>query len=127
MVPGVWAIAWLLLHGAARVRGVDTIVVPSASGAVGTALAALAESISDVTLIGVVGSASRLEEARRAGYPQTFVRDDHLVDKVLVRLDTDGQAVHRLCLGDEGRRSLGVWVRTANAMIRSMTPARSSR
>ena len=39
VVPGVWATAWLLLHEAARVRDGDTILVHSASGAVGTAIA----------------------------------------------------------------------------------------
>lgn len=82
-VPGVWATAWLLLHEAARIRDGDTILVHSASGAVGTAVAALARSIPGVTLIGVVGAASRLEEAKRAGYQHVFVRDEYLVDAVL--------------------------------------------
>ena len=86
VVPGVWATAWLLLHEAARVRAGDTILVHSASGGVGTAVAALTAAIPDTTLIGVVGSASRLEEAKRAGYPHAFVRDEHLVDTVLARL-----------------------------------------
>lgn len=90
VVPGVWATAWLLLHEAARIRGGDTLLVHSASGAVGTALAALTERIPDTTLIGVVGSASRLEEAKRAGYPQVFVRNDQLVDKILARVGSNG-------------------------------------
>ncbi|MET4705970.1 zinc-binding dehydrogenase [Frigoribacterium sp. UYMn621] len=90
VVPGVWATAWLLLHEAARIRGGDTILVHSASGAVGTALAALTEAIPDTTLIGVVGSTSRLEEAKRAGYPQVFVRNDQLVDNILARIGSNG-------------------------------------
>ncbi|MET3176512.1 UNVERIFIED_ORG: NADPH2:quinone reductase [Arthrobacter sp. UYCu721] len=90
VVPGVWATAWLLLHEAARVRDGDTILVHSASGAVGTALAALAGTIPDATLIGVVGTASRLEDARRAGYRNAFIRDSHLVDAVLARLGGSG-------------------------------------
>lgn len=92
VVPGVWATAWLLLHEAARVRDGDTILVHSASGAVGTAIAALAGAIPDTTLIGVVGNASRLEYARRAGYRNVFVRDGHLVDAVLTQLG--GSAVN---------------------------------
>lgn len=90
VVPGVWATAWLLLHEAARVRDGDTILVHSASGAVGTAIAALAQSIPDTTLIGIVGSTSRLDEARRAGYQHAFVRDERLVEKVLAELGSDG-------------------------------------
>ena len=82
VVSGVWATAWLLLHEAARIRGGDAILVHSASGAVGTAVAALARSIPGVTLIGVVGAATRIEEAERAGYQHVFVRDEHLVDSV---------------------------------------------
>jgi len=78
------------VHEAARVRDGDTILVHSASGAVGTAIAALAGAIPDTTLIGVVGTASRLEDARRAGYRHAFVRDDHLVDAVLTRLGGSG-------------------------------------
>jgi len=90
VAPGVWATAWLLVHEAARVRDGDTILVHSASGAVGTAIAALAGAIPDTTLIGVVGTASRLEDARRAGYRHVFVRDGHLVDAVLARLGGSG-------------------------------------
>lgn len=90
VVPGVWATAWLLLHEAARVRDGDTVLVHSASGAVGTAIAVLAGAIPDITLIGVVGSTSRLEEAKRTGYRHVFVRDEHLVDAVLTRLGGAG-------------------------------------
>lgn len=90
VVPGVWATAWLLVNEAARVRDGDTILVHSASGAVGTAIAALAGAIPGTTLIGVVGAASRLEDAKSAGYQHVFVRDDHLVDAVLTRLGGTG-------------------------------------
>ncbi|KFF58391.1 hypothetical protein JF66_18910 [Cryobacterium sp. MLB-32] len=90
VVPGVWATAWLLLNEAARVRDGDTILVHSASGAVGTAIAALAGAIPRTTLVGVVGAASRLEDAKAAGYQHAFVRDDHLVDGVLTKLGGTG-------------------------------------
>ncbi|WP_104129453.1 zinc-binding dehydrogenase [Cryobacterium sp. N21] len=90
VVPGVWATAWLLVNEAARVRDGDTLLVHSASGAVGTTIAALAEAIPDTTLIGVVGAASRLEDAKSAGYQHAFVRDDHLVDAVLTQLGGTG-------------------------------------
>lgn len=82
VVPGVWSTAWLLLHEAARVRAGDAILAHSASGAVGTAIAALAATVAKTTLIGVVGSASRVDEAKLAGYPHVFVRDEHLVEAI---------------------------------------------
>ncbi|WEO78299.1 zinc-binding dehydrogenase [Cryobacterium sp. SO2] len=90
VVPGVWTTAWLLLHEAARVRAGDTVLVHSAAGAVGAAIAAIAAAIPDTTLVGVVGAASRIEDARRAGYQHVFVRDGHLVDAVLTRLGGSG-------------------------------------
>jgi NADPH2:quinone reductase len=86
VVPGVWATAWLLLHDAARVRAGDTILVHSASGGVGAAIAALANAIADIRLIGVVGSARRLDDAKRAGYALAFVRGENLAEDVLARL-----------------------------------------
>lgn len=91
VVPGVWSTAWLLLHEAARARPGDSILVNSASGGVGTAVAALAELMSEVTLIGVVGSVGRLVKARRVGYQQAFTRDEQLVD--LVRESTGHRGV----------------------------------
>lgn len=90
VVPGVWATAWLLVNEAARVRDGDTLLVHSASGSVGTAIAALASAICNTTLIGVVGTASRLEAARSAGYQHILVRDDNLVEEVLTRLSGSG-------------------------------------
>ncbi len=89
-VPGVWATAWLLLHDAARVRAGDTVLVHSASGAVGTAIATLARALPQITLIGVVGAASRIEAARRAGYQHVYVRDDRLADVLRARLGGTG-------------------------------------
>jgi NADPH2:quinone reductase len=82
VVPGVWSTAWLLLHEAARVRPGDTILVYSASGAVGTAIATPPATFTNTTLLGVVGSVSRVDEAKLAGYPQVFVRDEHFVDAI---------------------------------------------
>lgn len=82
VVPGVLSTAWLLLHEAARVRAGDTILVHSASGAVGTAIAAIAATIKKTRLLGAVGSPRRIEDATLAGYPHAFVRDEHLVDAV---------------------------------------------
>lgn len=90
VVPGVWSTAQLLLHEAARARRGDIIVVHSASGAVGAAVAALARRIPDVTLLGVVGSPARLDGARRIGYEDAFVRDDRLAEMIRARLDGRG-------------------------------------
>lgn len=86
VVPGVWATAWLLLHEAARVREGDIILVHSASGAVGTAIATLAHAIPKIVLIGVVGAPNRVAAAERAGYQHPLVRDEHLADAVHTRL-----------------------------------------
>ena len=113
VVPGVWATAWLLVHEAARVRNGDTILVHSASGAVGTAIAALAGAFPETILIGVVGTASRLEAARSAGYQRALVRDDNLVDEVLTSM---GGAGVNIVLDPQGT----AWL---DADLRMLAPA----
>lgn len=82
IVPGALTTAELLVHDFARIRSGDTVVVHSASGAVGTAIAALLRLLGDVTLIGVVGARERIPAAERAGYGRVIARGADLVDTV---------------------------------------------
>lgn len=81
-VPGAMTTAALLLDRFARIRPGDSILVHSASGSVGHAVAALARRQGDVRLIGSVGAPSRVAMATRAGYDAAFVRGDGLARDV---------------------------------------------
>jgi len=74
VVPGAMTTAHLLLHHFGRIRSGDNIVVHSASGAVGSAVAQLASQMERVRLVGVVGSTSRIAPAVTAGYEAAFTR-----------------------------------------------------
>ncbi|HET6742772.1 MAG TPA: zinc-binding alcohol dehydrogenase family protein [Kribbella sp.] len=82
VVPGALTTAELLVHDYARIQPHDVIAVHSAAGAVGAAIAPLARLVGDVTLIGIVGSTSRLESALQAGYDSAHVRGPGLVASV---------------------------------------------
>ena len=82
VTPGALTTAELLVHDYARVRAGDTVVVSSASGAVGVAIALLARSLGDVALIGVVGAHERRAAAERAGFDHVAVRGPSLVHTV---------------------------------------------
>lgn len=79
-VPTAWATAELLLrHLPSGLAGPDApsrVLVHSAAGGVGQALAALAPLHGVDELVGVVGSASRVDTAAAWGYPTVLVRDD---------------------------------------------------
>jgi NADPH2:quinone reductase len=81
-VPGALTTAELLLHDVARIRADDVIVVHSAAGAVGSAIATLARDSGATRLLGVVGAPSRASAALAAGYETVFVRSEGLADKV---------------------------------------------
>ncbi len=93
VAPGVLTTAELLLSTFARVRAGDVIVVHSAGGAVGEAVAALSRSLAMVTLVGVTGSRERAAAALRSGYDASFVRTDGLADAVRSHLDGRGADV----------------------------------
>jgi NADPH2:quinone reductase len=80
--PGALATAVLLHDHAARVRAGDLVLVHSAAGAVGRALADVARVRSGARLIGAVGAASRVDAAHGAGYPDVVVRSDTLAADV---------------------------------------------
>lgn len=93
ILPGVYTTAQLLLHEFGRVRPGDTIVVHSASGAVGTAIAVLAQQLPGIRLIGVVGTPTRLDGAVRAGYDEVFVRDGELARSLRESLGSRGAEI----------------------------------
>ncbi|HEY3559557.1 MAG TPA: zinc-binding alcohol dehydrogenase family protein [Kribbella sp.] len=103
MVPGVLTTAELLLYDLARVRTGDAIVVHSASGAVGAAIAQLSRLHGEIDLIGAVGAANRAEAAERVGYKTVVVRGPGLADHV--RRHRDGRGVD-VVLDSQGTRWL---------------------
>lgn len=92
-VPGTFGTAMLLVHEAARVRSGDAIVVHSASGAVGSAIAPLARLAGATTLIGVVGAESRLADAEGSGYDEVFVRGTGLLEELRAALPAGADIV----------------------------------
>ena len=80
--PAAVATAVLLVTEAARVRPGETILVQSASGGVGQAVAAVARRHGAGRVLGVVGSAGRVPDALAAGYDAVFVRGPGLADEV---------------------------------------------
>ncbi len=76
--PGTLLTAELLLSDAGRLQPGEVVLVHSAAGGVGHAVAALAVAKGARAIVGTVGAASRVEQARRAGYSEVFVRDQHL-------------------------------------------------
>ncbi len=72
--PGALVSAALLIDTFGRLRANEAVLVHSAAGAVGAALAQIARHRGAGTLVGMVGSASRVETAQQHGYDAVFVR-----------------------------------------------------
>ena len=72
----------LLLTDVARLQPGERVLMHSASGGVGTAVAQLASVLGAAQRIGTVGRAGKAEEARRAGWDDVLVRDGHLAEAV---------------------------------------------
>ncbi|MDX6256875.1 MAG: NADPH:quinone reductase [Frankiales bacterium] len=81
--PGALTAAALLLDRIARFRPGDHLLVHSAAGAVGAAVAQLARLGGVGHLVGVVGSESRQGPAHKLGYDAVFVRGPGLAQEVL--------------------------------------------
>jgi NADPH2:quinone reductase len=88
--PGAMTTAVLLLDEIARLRPGDSLLVHSAAGAVGQAVADLARLRGVGDLVGTVGAPSRQEAAYRAGYGLVVVRDEHLAQTVRQHLSGRG-------------------------------------
>lgn len=80
--PVVLTTAWLLLSQAGRLAPGETLLVHSAGGGVGTALARLAPSLGVGRLIGTVSNPDRVDGVLSAGYDACVVRDDTMVTTV---------------------------------------------
>ncbi|BCJ37332.1 NADPH:quinone reductase [Actinocatenispora thailandica] len=80
--PAVLATGYLLLTQAARFRAGDRVLVHSASGGVGSAVAQLVPVLGGGQLIGTVGRASKVPTAIDAGYAAAFARDANYPDRV---------------------------------------------
>lgn len=80
--PGTLTTAALLLGPTGRLRTGDSVLVHSAAGGVGQALASLARLYGAGLVLGTVGSAARAAAAEKAGYDAALVRGEGLVDRV---------------------------------------------
>ncbi|WP_199240321.1 MULTISPECIES: zinc-binding dehydrogenase [Kribbella] len=86
--PGTLTTAALLLN---RLQPGESVLVHSAAGGVGQALASLARLRGAGLLLGTVGGASRVQAAEKAGYDAALIRGDGLVEAVRER--TGGRGV----------------------------------
>ncbi|GAA3561026.1 quinone oxidoreductase family protein [Kribbella ginsengisoli] len=82
VAPGTLTTAALLLGPTGRLREGDSVLVHSAAGGVGQALASLARLHGAGLLLGTVGGAGRAAAAEKAGYDAVVVRGDGIVDRV---------------------------------------------
>ncbi|MEU7838839.1 MULTISPECIES: zinc-binding dehydrogenase [unclassified Nonomuraea] len=89
--PMVFTTALLLLTDAARLGSTDSVLVHSASGGVGSALAQVAPTVGGGLLIGTVGRPNKVDSARKSGYDIAIARGDDLVEAV--RAATGGKGV----------------------------------
>ena len=90
IAPGALTTAALLVEQFGRVRDGDVVMVHSAAGAVGTAVAAIARTLPGVVLIGTVGDDTRTAAARAAGYDHVLTRRLDLADRVSLSLARRG-------------------------------------
>lgn len=88
---GALATAVLLVEDFARVRAGDSVLVHSAAGGVGRAVAQVARLAGADRCVGTVGSTDRVAAARDAGYDAIVVRDATLAEAV--RAATHGRGV----------------------------------
>ncbi|WP_433435465.1 quinone oxidoreductase family protein [Nonomuraea sp. CA-141351] len=89
--PMVFSTALLLLTDAARLASAESVLVHSAGGGVGSALAQLVPVLGGSLLIGTVGRPDKVDAARQSGYDIAFARGADLVD--LVHAATEGNGV----------------------------------
>lgn len=80
--PGALTTAALLVDQFGQVRDGDVVMVHSAAGAVGTAVAAIARTYPGVVLVGTVGDDTRTAAARVAGYDVVLTRGPDLAHRI---------------------------------------------
>lgn len=76
--PLMLSTALLLLTDVARFEPGETVLMHSASGGIGSAVAQLVPALGGGRLIGTVGRAEKIDEAKQLGWDVALVRDDHL-------------------------------------------------
>lgn len=89
--PMVFSTALLLLTDAARLGPGENVLVHSAGGGVGSALAQLVPELGGGLRIGTVGRTDKIASARKSGYDAAFARGDDLAEAV--RTATGGSGV----------------------------------
>ncbi|MEU7890518.1 zinc-binding dehydrogenase [Microbispora bryophytorum] len=89
--PMMFSTALLLLTDSARLGPGDNVLVHSASGGVGSALAQLVPAIGGGLLIGTVGRPDKVASAQKSGYDVVIARGDGLIEAV--RAATGGGGV----------------------------------
>ncbi|MEW9528735.1 zinc-binding alcohol dehydrogenase family protein [Microbispora sp. NPDC049125] len=89
--PITFSTALLLLTGSARLAPGENVLVHSAGGGVGSALAQLAPAMGGGLLIGTVGRPDKIASARQSGYDVVIARGDGLSEAV--RAATGGGGV----------------------------------
>lgn len=80
--PLMLSTALLLLTDVARFRAGETVLMHSASGGVGTAIAQLVPALGGGRRIGTVGREDKVADAKRSGWDVVLVRDDDLAASV---------------------------------------------
>ncbi|RZU11167.1 NADPH:quinone reductase-like Zn-dependent oxidoreductase [Kribbella rubisoli] len=82
VAPGTFTTAALLVRQSGRLRAGETLLMQSAAGGVGQAVAALARRGGAKTLIGIVGSPTRVAAAEKSGYDVVLTRGADLTERV---------------------------------------------
>ena len=85
--PLMLSTAWLLLAEVTRVRHGESLLMHSASGGVGSAVAQLATQLGVRVSIGTVGRPGKTAGALRSGWQHAFVRDQQLAESVRAAAD----------------------------------------
>ena len=80
--PGALVSAALLVDTFGHLRPGEAVLVHSAAGAVGAAVAQLARHRGAGIVVGMVGSTARIEAARKHGYDEVFVRGQADAERV---------------------------------------------
>ncbi|MFI1568998.1 zinc-binding alcohol dehydrogenase family protein [Streptomyces sp. NPDC020490] len=104
-VPLGLATSLLLLTHAGRFTAGTSVLVHSAAGGIGSAIAGLVPLLGGGQLIGTVGSADKAHAAVEAGYETVLLRDDNLEGGILAA--TGGRGVN-LILDPLGTTCLGL-------------------
>jgi len=80
--PLMLSTALLLLQHAARFRPGERVLMHSASGGVGSAVAQVVAALGGGLRIGTVGRAGKIPDAQRSGWDVTLVRDGNLTQAI---------------------------------------------